>query len=188
MDAEQVKNMAPEERAMYDAQVLQRVIRFKDVLPNWDLSPNCRLPGYERANLVYVGGGPYLDLQVEPNGPHPAPVVEGENYSVIILLCAPGKGAPLHAHTTEEMFLSLSSRWAVYWGEEDVHEVILEPWDAVSFPGPVMRGFRNVGPEDGYLLSVIGGGSPPPPISHASVISELAKLGLKQSWKETYST
>lgn len=183
---ETVREMRAEERAEYDSQVYDRLIRFERVRPNWSLSPNCRLPGHERANLVYVGGGVYLDWK-DARGPRPpAPVVPGENYSCVILLCAPGKGAPLHAHTTEEMFFVLSGRWAMYWGDNAEHEEILERWDAISFPAPVMRGFRNVGTEDAYLLSVIGGGSPDPPINHPRIVEELAELGLKQSWKETH--
>lgn len=183
---ERVQSMSAEERAKHDASVYDRVIRFFQVRPNWELSPNCRLPGHERANLVYVGGGSYLNWEGEVDWRQPPPVVAGENYSCVILLCSAGKGAPLHAHTTEEMFLALSGRWAVYWGNKAEHEVILKTWDAISFPGPVMRGFRNVADHDAYLLSVIGGGSPAPPVNHPSVIRELEKLGLKQSWKETY--
>jgi mannose-6-phosphate isomerase-like protein (cupin superfamily) len=179
--AETVEQMSAEERAQYDAQVYDRVIRFASVRPNWDLSPNCRLPGHERANFVYIGAGAYLDRETAPNA-----VVTGENYSLVILLCAPGKGAPLHAHTTEETFMALSGRWAVYWGEDAEHEETLEQWDAISFPGPVMRGFRNAGTSDAYLLSVIGGGAPAPPINHPRTVGALAELGLKQSWKEMY--
>jgi mannose-6-phosphate isomerase-like protein (cupin superfamily) len=185
MDFEQVKNMSPEERARYDAQVEGRIIRFEHVRPNWLLSPNCLLPGHERANFVYIGEGSYLNWPTDGSTSHTAPVVPGENYSMTILLCAPGKGAPLHAHTTEETFLVLNGRWAVYWGNDGSREVILNQWDAISFPGPVMRAFRNVGTDDAYLLSIIGGGSPPPPIPHPRVTEDLAKMGLGPSWSET---
>src|SRR5262249_31378759 len=101
LTVEQVRDMSPEERARWDARVESQVVRFRNVRPNWLLSPNCRIPGYERANFVYVG----VDWSAE--GDLRAPLPEGENYSLTILLCAPGKGAPLHAHTTEETFFAL---------------------------------------------------------------------------------
>jgi mannose-6-phosphate isomerase-like protein (cupin superfamily) len=186
LDVGHVEQMSPEERAEYDAQVYGRVIRFSSVRPTWDLSPNCRLPGHERGNFIYIGGGSYLDRPDDETIDQKAPAVAGENYSMVILLCSPGKGAPLHAHTTEETFMALTGRWAVYWGENAEHEEILEQWDAVSFPAPVMRGFRNVGVGDAYLMSVIGGGSPAPPINHPMVLDALSQLGLKQSWTEMY--
>jgi mannose-6-phosphate isomerase-like protein (cupin superfamily) len=187
-EAEVIRSMSPQERAAYDEQVYERIIRFASVRPNWELSPNCRLPGHERANLAYVGGGEYLGWEGDGASVPPQPVVPGERYSCVILLCAPGKGAPLHAHTTEEMFLVLSGRWAVYWGNDAEHEAILDKWDAISFPGPVMRGFRNVSDQEAHLLSVIGGHAPPPPINHPAVLRNLDKLGLKQSWAETHGS
>lgn len=64
----------------------------------------------------------------------------------------------------------------MYWGEPGEQEqLVLDPWDAVSVPGPVMRGFRNVGTEDAFLLALLGGGAPPPPIYHQSVIDLLER-------------
>lgn len=184
---ERIETMSREERAEYDAQMPDRVIRFENVRPNWELSPNCRIPEYERANLVYVGGGKdYLDWQMPGRTRKIEPVVPGENYSCVILLCPPGKGAPLHAHTTEETFIALSGRWAMYYGDDAQHEVIIDTWSAISFPGPVMRGFRNVSSQDAYLLSVLGGGAPPLPVLHPDVITAVEELGLKQSWKENH--
>jgi mannose-6-phosphate isomerase-like protein (cupin superfamily) len=187
MDPEQVLHMSPNERAQYDLLVGERVIRFSQVRPNWLISPNCKLPGYERANFVYVGSGPYVKSQSIPDGQGSeySKTVPGENYSVVILLCEPSKGAPLHAHTTEEMFIALSGRWAVYWGNDAQNEVILDRWDAIWIPAPVMRGFRNVGTESACLLSIIGGGSPPPPIPHPKVTEALAQMGLGPSWVAT---
>jgi hypothetical protein len=45
----------------------------------------------------------------------------------------------------------------VYWGDEGEQEIVLEPWDTISVPPGVMRGFRNAGQQDGYLMAVLGG-------------------------------
>ena len=51
----------------------------------------------------------------------------------------------------------LTGRWAVVWGDAGEEEALLERWDVISVPAGVMRGFRNAGDEDAYLLAVVGG-------------------------------
>jgi len=51
----------------------------------------------------------------------------------------------------------LTGRWSIYWGERGENEVILEPFDVVSVPVGVNRGFRNVSEGEQVLLAVIGG-------------------------------
>ena len=36
-----------------------------------------------------------------------------------------------------------------------------------------MRGFRNSGTEDAFMLCILGGGDPPPPINHLSVTQQV---------------
>ncbi|MBK6658853.1 MAG: hypothetical protein IPG43_12170 [Proteobacteria bacterium] len=38
--------------------------------------------------------------------------------------------------------------------------MILEPYDVISVPVQVMRGFRNVGSETAMMLAVVGGHDP----------------------------
>ena len=167
MDAEEIRRMSNEERAGYDAQVEGRVMRFKDLRPNWFAFEEAKIPGNERALFRYIGTG------ASDSPAFRAPLPEGENFSFAIVVAAPGKGAPLHAHTTEEVFVALTGRWGIFWGNEGEHEVILEQWDAVSVPAPCMRGFRNAGTEDAYLLAIVGGGAPPPPIYHEMVLRQV---------------
>ena len=53
--------------------------------------------------------------------------------------------------------MPLTGRWGVYWGDDGENEVILEQWDVISVPPGVMRGFRNLGSEDSFLLAILGG-------------------------------
>ena len=101
-------------------------------------------------------------------------VARGDNFSFGIVVAGPGRGAPLHAHTTEEVFVALSGTWQIYWGEPDNQQVLtLEPYDAITVPAPVMRGFRNAGRADGFLMALLGGGTPPPPIYHPTVLEQI---------------
>ena len=163
----EVKEMSSSERTTYDEQVPHRVIRFGETRPQWAAYREALLPAYQRALFGYIG------TSATENPGFADAHLAGENFGVTIILAEPGRGAALHAHTTEEMFLPLSGRWCVYWGEEGQHRTFLEQWDAISLPAPVMRGFWNAGDAPAHLLAVLGGGSPPPPVYAASVLAEL---------------
>jgi mannose-6-phosphate isomerase-like protein (cupin superfamily) len=166
--ADEIRRMGPDERARFAAAIGHRVVRFREVAPNWEAFSEARLPGNERGFYQYIGAG------ASDNPRSRAAIPQGDNFSFGIVVAAPGRGAPLHAHTSEEVFIALSGTWSVYWGEPGEQEqLLLDPWDAVSVPAPVMRGFRNAGKEDAFLLALLGGGAPPPPIYHESVTERL---------------
>jgi mannose-6-phosphate isomerase-like protein (cupin superfamily) len=162
MDRHRVRAMPAHERAGYAPQV----IRFEELIPNWRAFPEAHLPENHRGFYQYIGPG-------ASDNPMSA-VAIGENFPFGIVVAGPGRGAPLHAHTTEEVFVALAGRWQVYWGEPDDQTVLtLEPYDAVTVPAPVMRGFRNAGRGDGFLMALLGGGMPPPPIYHPTVLEQI---------------
>jgi quercetin dioxygenase-like cupin family protein len=45
----------------------------------------------------------------------------------------------------------------VIWGDAGQNEVTLEPFDVVSVPPGIMRGFRNDGDEHAILMAIVGG-------------------------------
>jgi mannose-6-phosphate isomerase-like protein (cupin superfamily) len=167
MDADEIRQMSLEERTRYEAEIEQRLIRFKETRPVESPFDEARLPGNERALYPYIGLGSAVHTEFRSKLP------EGENFCLTLIMAQPGRGAPLHAHTTEEIFIALTGRWGIFWGDEGEHEVILEPWDAVSVPAPSMRGFRNAGTEDAFMLCILGGSTPPPPIYHPKVIEQV---------------
>jgi hypothetical protein len=56
--------------------------------------------------------------------------------------------------------MPLVGQWAIFWGPEGKNEVVLDPYDVISVPVHVMRGFRNAGSETGLLLALVGGHDP----------------------------
>ena len=167
MDAEVIRRMSKEERARHDAEVVKRVIRFRETAPVQSPFDEAELPGNERALYPYIGLSSAVHTAFQPKIP------QGDNFCITVIMAEPGRGAPLHAHTTEEIFIALTGRWGIFWGNDGEHEVILEPWDAVSVPAPSMRGFRNAGTEDAFMLCILGGGEPPPPIYHPAVTEQV---------------
>jgi mannose-6-phosphate isomerase-like protein (cupin superfamily) len=74
--------------------------------------------------------------------------------------CEPGKSAPLHNHLTQEVFVALTGRWEIFWGPQGERSVVLEPWDTISVPPGVSRGFRNIGTGPACLMGMASGRDP----------------------------
>jgi uncharacterized protein with PIN domain len=110
-----------------------------------------RIPGHERVIFNVIGRGVTEDASLQPA------IVDAQGFNLTFVHAAPGKGAALHSHSTVEVFTPLCGEWSIYWGEKGEEEIILGPWDTISVPPGVMRGFRNVGQEEAYLMAILGG-------------------------------
>lgn len=129
------------------------VARFKEQKSSATAFIDTRIPGFERDIFSIIGGGVMEDPTMNP--PLPA-----QDFHLAMIRAEPGKGAALHAHLTEEVFMPLGGRWSIFWGPNGDKEVILETHDVISVPVHVMRGFRNVGTETAMMLAVVGGNDP----------------------------
>jgi mannose-6-phosphate isomerase-like protein (cupin superfamily) len=135
-------------------QMLQRVAKFADLTPSSIPLVDAVLPQFHRQIFNVIGRG----VTEDPNMKVPITAVEGFHLSII--KAAPGKGTGLHDHTTVEVFMALSGRWAVQWGDHGENELVLDTWDVISVPTNVMRNFRNVGEQEAHLLAIVGGNNP----------------------------
>ena len=129
----------------------KRVARFKGLRPSRKAFVDSLIPGHEREIFNVIGRGVTEDTTLSPA------ITDARDFNLTLVRAEPGKGAALHAHPTVEVFMALSGRWAVSWGDTGEHELVLEQWDTISVPPGVMRGFRNAGPETGYLMAILGG-------------------------------
>lgn len=123
-----------------------RVARFRELRPTSDYV-DAAIPGCERTTYRVLGHPPDAPLAAR-------------DFHLNIVLCQPGKSAPLHNHLTQEVFIPLTGRWAVFWGPQGERSLVLEPWDTISIPPGVSRGFRNIGAEPAYLLGMASGQDP----------------------------
>jgi quercetin dioxygenase-like cupin family protein len=61
----------------------------------------------------------------------------------------PGNGPGWHTHTYVELFVPLTGTWRFVYGanpddpHHEVTEVLLQPWDVISFPPGLWRRFEN---------------------------------------------
>ncbi len=128
------------------AEMEARVARFHQLRPTSDYT-DAAIPGCERTTFRVLGHPPDAPLAAQ-------------DFHLNIVLCQPGKSAPLHNHLTQEVFIPLTGRWAVFWGPQGERSLVLEPWDTISILPGVSRGFRNVGAEPAYLLGMASGQDP----------------------------
>jgi mannose-6-phosphate isomerase-like protein (cupin superfamily) len=142
-----------QERNVDRAEMLKRIARFSDIKPSPVPLIDAVLPQYRRELLSIIGSGVAEDSEI-------APPIAAEGFHVSIVRAAPGIGSALHNHKTVEVFMPLTGRFMFHWGREPGDEVILGPYDLISMPTGVMRGFQNVGGEEGLLLVIVGGDDP----------------------------
>ncbi len=153
-------------------EMLKRVARFKELKPSRKGFVDSLIPGHEREIFNVIGRGVTEDPTLGPT------ITDARDFNVTLVRSGPGKGAALHAHPTVEVFMALSGRWAVYWGDRGENEILLDQWDTISVPPGVMRGFRNAGSEDAYLLAILGGTDAGRVIWATEVLERAKRTGL----------
>ena len=155
----------------------QNVARFKRLEGSREAYLDSRLPGHQRTKINLIGMG-VIEAESDP-ALRPAIPLPAHGFNLGMIVAEHGNGAALHAHKTEEAFMALVGPWAVTWrAGEHVHEIVLAPFDTISVPIGVYRGFHYVGEGRGVLLTLIGGPDPGKVAWHPSVIAAAAKTGL----------
>ena len=132
------------------------IARFHELNGSSEAFIDSRLPGHQRKKINLIGMGVVeatADPALMPNIPLPA-----HGFNLGMIQAESGNGAALHAHKTEEVFMPLVGPWVIIWSnDEGDQEIRLEPFDTISIPVGIYRGFRYVGEGTGTLLTLIGG-------------------------------
>ena len=132
-------------------EVLGRVARYGQLQFTEAGFIDSLLPEYKRKIFNVIGPGVTEDPALRPA------ITEIEGFNITMISAEKDKGASLHGHTTVEVFVALTGRWAVYWGDNGESEIVLEPFDVISVPVGVDRGFRNVSDGEQLLMAILGG-------------------------------
>jgi len=143
------------------AQMEARTARFADLAPTKASfkESNVGVPG-EAYELIAAHS--VFSLLAPPgnkrNAAKPA-VVGAPGLEVVLAQCPPGQGPALHAHCeTHEIFICMSGRYEIVWGDQGEHALTLDPCDMCSVPPGVFRRFRNVSDDpDAKLLVLVHG-------------------------------
>jgi quercetin dioxygenase-like cupin family protein len=134
-----------------------------------------RIPRYEREIINMVGMGVTENAALRPNV-----TIGAAGFSVTYVRAKNGKGAALHRHATEEVFIPVKGRWQVFWLEGDDERTIdLEEGDVINVPIGIYRGFRSLTDQpDALLIAIVGGPDAGKVDWHPSVLTEARKTGL----------
>jgi len=112
------------------------------------------LPGHQRHNYAIIG-----DTAAE-NDAHAPFITSPHGFQVGVVRARSGNGPAYHTHDYIESFLPLRGRWRFYWGENPDAvdgETVLEPFDYITLPAKLWRGFEFVGQdgEEGWIFAVL---------------------------------
>ncbi len=110
--------------------------------------PECK-PKY---NYALIGPG------VSQNASQPVSLREPHGFQVGGVSMPHGKINPAHMHFTCEVFICTRGDWAIQWGfNPEASSASIGEGDIVSVPTWLYRGFTNIGVDDGFLFTALGG-------------------------------
>ncbi len=110
--------------------------------------PECK----PKLNYALIGSG------VAQNPNQPVSLQEPHGFQVGGVNLPHGKTNPAHMHFTCEVLICTRGNWSVQWGfDPDPTSAEIGEGDIVSVPTWVYRGFTNVGVDDGFLFTALGG-------------------------------
>ena len=139
-------------KACSRAEMESRVARFRNRQPDPGAFPDLKEQEGKRSVTYMLSPG---------NTGGPAPINLPHNFHLSISTLSKGVRPTVHSHPYNEVFMSLNTRFRMYWGEELAESIELEPFDVVSVPAGVFRTFENLDDADGYMMAIFDHGGDP---------------------------
>lgn len=107
-----------------------------------------------KTSFSFIGAG------VTQNEEAPTNLIEAHGFCVGGAGLKPGMINNSHLHYTAEVFVCLSGQWKVSIGLDSAQVVAIGPGDIFSVPTWVFRSFENVGTDEGFMYTLLGGDDP----------------------------
>jgi mannose-6-phosphate isomerase-like protein (cupin superfamily) len=152
----------------------RRMILRTDWVPCNSAFIDCRTPGSDRKqNYSFIGVG------VSQNSEQYVNLEENHGFNLGAAGMPNGVTNNLHLHFTAEVFINFGGEFLIRWGAAgEQGEYLSTDGDVISVPSWIFRGFTNVGPDDGILLTVLGHDVTGGIIWGPSVLKEAESYGL----------
>lgn len=110
--------------------------------------PECR----PKFNYALIGSG------VSQNPNQPVNIQEPHGFQLGGVSIPKDKVNPAHMHFTCEVFLCFKGNWQIQWGfNPSCDSAEIGELDIASIPTWIYRGFKNVGVDNGFLFTALGG-------------------------------
>src|SRR4051812_27142324 len=155
-------------------QARQRLIRKADTVACKLAFVDCRMPGShlkENYSLIGPGVTSSADQFVNISEPH--------GFNIGAAAMPHGTVNNLHLHFTAEVFMVLAGEWTFRWGARgDDGTIAGRTGDIISVPTWIFRGFTNTGPDDGWVMTTLGGDDTGGIIWHPDILRAAAGHGL----------
>jgi len=135
------------------AELSQRYIPFSALKSTTEAFIDYCLPECKpKFNYALIGPG------VSQNPNQPVNLREPHGFQVGGVSLPHGKLNPAHMHFTCEVFICTRGDWRIQWGfNPDATHADITEGDIVSVPTWLYRGFTNIGVDDGFLFTALGG-------------------------------
>ena len=161
-------------RSIDQAELDRRLIRRGDYVSCRQAFIDCRTPGSDlKENYSIVGPG------VTQSDEQVVNLREAHGFNTGAAAMPGGVVNSLHLHFTAEVFLNWAGRWRVFWGTGGADGSFeIDPGDIVSVPTWIFRSFTNVGPDYGWIFTVLGFDNTGGIIWDPSVLTEAERHGL----------
>ena len=131
----------------------QRVIPFSSLRYSTDAFIDYRIPGCgPKYNYALIGPG------VSQNPDQPVSLREQHGFQVGGVSMPHGVVNPPHMHFSCEVFICTRGDWQLHWGfNPEPSTAEFGEGDICSVPTWIYRGFKNIGVDDGFMFTALGG-------------------------------
>lgn len=160
--------------AVVDAgEVRRRVIGPAEFVPDTEAFVDVRLPRSRgKASYSIIGAG------VSQNSGQAVNLAEPHGFCIGAASMPHGAVNNPHLHYTAEVFVCTRGRWRMTIGQRGEQTLDIGPGAVFSAPTWVFRGFENIGADDGWLFTVLGGDDTGGIIWAPDVLRQAAATGL----------
>ena len=135
---------------------------------------DCKKPGsHLKQNYSMIGPGVTTSTEQVVN------IREPHGFNIGAAAMPEGITNNLHIHFTAEVFMVFGGTYVFRWGDNGKDgEIVGEDGDIVSVPTWIFRGFTNIGPDDAFVFTTLGGDDTGGLIWHPSILAEAGQYGL----------
>lgn len=145
------RTTGPTDQMIDAAEADRRVIEPNDFVADKSAFIDVRLPGSAgKSSYSFIGPG------VSQNADQTINLAEPHGFNIGAASLPNGVINNPHLHYTAEVFICTRGRFEMRVGQFGEQTVDIEAGTVFSVPTWVFRGFRNIGPDDGWLFTVLG--------------------------------